>query len=292
MDKPNLKVHTSSLSESISTQLPDRAKKGNKEQSIVDTCWSEIAVKDKLRNKFTKRTERNKKFNPQFTQPAKISLTPSNKKAPKISIVMIKETTKPSIFKHRNSLLADNLKKMRSINEGKNISSHRRNITKTFFEEEKKYEYSNLKEQLQKITFDLDNALGEVQPQKTRRTRKERKLNTMNTSRNSKLIQDNFSFDIELPKKRQTIGEVKSKLQANLKENSRVIGKTGVKDKLNKIVPVHRKCFTRMIQPNGKEEKKTQLINKNKRNMVSDIKKSVNNPSHKKIILNNINKPY
>eukprot|EP00826_Nyctotherus_ovalis_P038184 TRINITY_DN3566_c0_g1_i1.p1 TRINITY_DN3566_c0_g1~~TRINITY_DN3566_c0_g1_i1.p1 ORF type:complete len:226 (-),score=51.20 TRINITY_DN3566_c0_g1_i1:157-834(-) len=206
---------------------------------------------------------------------------------------MIKESAKPSTFKHRNNLLGGDSKTMRSMDQtafesykskfkSRNVNSPPQTTTQSFSESSaRKLEYKSLKEQLQKITLDLDNALCDVsQPLKTRRTRKQRNLNTVNnTSRSSCHVQDDActEWDTKVDKdqtQKQINGEQvrrnvgsnalkghcntareKSKFVTGAKENKATKGK-GAKVG----VAVHRRCLTRMVQGSGKE--KTQLANR------------------------------
>jgi hypothetical protein len=208
---------------------------------------------------------------------------------------MIEESNKPSIssfkYRNRNNVLGCNSKTMRlmdktafemynSKTKGRNIGSPGYNSSMMqSFSSSRRHECNTLREQLQKITVDLDSTLS--QPQKARRTRKERKLNTMtNNSRNgTTVIHDNTSFNnVEKESKlkcKQIIrnsdcshldnhsntARERGKFKLSVKENTKIIlqATSRTNNKLNKVVPVHRRCFTRiqnpMIQSNAKEKK-------------------------------------
>lgn len=298
-------IQSAHLSKNNSTQLPEDSHGHNKEQTLVDICWSGTAVRDKLRSKFIKTTERNKKIFPQSSSvvcSARVSnpMTPSSnskaRKSHRMPIMMVEESVKPTAFKYRNrsNLLGNNAKTMRTVNKtafeaynnrtkGRNIISPIQNSSiMQSFSASRRHDCTNLREQLQKITFDLDTTLN--RPQKARRTRKERKLNTIgNNSRNDKtlLIQNNGSLNTMeaksnlkcVNKKQLTRNSLNNNLEnrsntarekvgnkLSTKENTKLISAPKDNLKLNKIVPVHRRCFTRMIQLNSKEEKKKILL--------------------------------
>eukprot|EP00826_Nyctotherus_ovalis_P009545 TRINITY_DN12524_c0_g1_i3.p1 TRINITY_DN12524_c0_g1~~TRINITY_DN12524_c0_g1_i3.p1 ORF type:complete len:284 (-),score=52.42 TRINITY_DN12524_c0_g1_i3:156-1007(-) len=256
-------------------------------------------------------------------------ITPSSsrkvKKPSKVPIIMVEESAKPRFkFRNRNNVLGGNYKTLQTgdrtaLEMYKNAARNRNfgspiqnSLVMQSFASNKRNESSNLREQLHRITVDLDDALS--QPQKARRTRKERRLNTMaNNSRNGTtlLIQDNVSLNsLEAnpkPKfaKRQPIkspltsletrcNTARAKNNINAKENkiknstkaSEGMHKANAKasSRLNKVVPVHRRCLTRMIQLNDKE-KKTPLLSKpiaNKESLVNEVKKPVHGSVNKK----------
>jgi len=296
----------------------------------LDTCWSGSTVRDKLRSKFIKTTERNKKIFAQTSSaagPARISkpMTPSSNSKPKnthkFPIILIEESIEPSKFKHKNSLLENNLKTIRTVDrtafetynnrtKGRNIKSPIcDNVMMQSFSSSRRHECNTLREQLQKITIDLDNTLS--QPQKARRTRKERRLNTMtNNSRNGTtvLIHDNISINnVETGNKAKCKQELKNAVYNHLdnhnatarektnfklsaKENSKLISQATPRtnSKLNKIVPVHRRCFTRtqapMISLNGKD-KKGQVMGKQVESKIGDIGKPTCSSVNKRNII-------
>lgn len=302
----------------------------------MDTCWSGTTVRSKLKNKFIKTTERNRKiFNPlshSISGSARVSnqITPSSsrkvKKPSKIPVIMVEESAKPTFkFRNRNHVLGGSYKTVqagdrtafelyRNATRGGNVGSPIQNslVVMQSFASNRRNESSNLREQLHRITVDLDDVLN--QPQKARRTRKERRLNTMtNNSRSGTtlFIQENVSLNsLEAnpkPKfaKKQPVkspianlesrcNTAKAKNSLNTKENkmksntktSEGMYKPSAKasSRLNKAAPVHRRCLTRMIQLNDKE-KKTPLLSKpiaNKESLVNEVKKPVHSSVHKK----------
>ena len=159
----------------------------DKEQSIVDTYWSESTTKNKLLTKAQKRIEHARnisQFQVLTNNTSRIKLP--NKKNIRSSVVMIEENVeKPvkSAFKDKFNLPLNTKNLYNSLS--KTVLNSRKNSIQAkgvVQDDVMKTNCNNLKERLKKITLELDRVISKKvnDDEKVRRTRKERTSKVLN----------------------------------------------------------------------------------------------------------------
>eukprot|EP00826_Nyctotherus_ovalis_P015583 TRINITY_DN14441_c0_g1_i1.p1 TRINITY_DN14441_c0_g1~~TRINITY_DN14441_c0_g1_i1.p1 ORF type:complete len:366 (-),score=54.93 TRINITY_DN14441_c0_g1_i1:40-1137(-) len=263
----------------------------NKEQSIVDTYWSESTLKNKLRSKvFTrmKRVRNISQFQASSSDVTRLGKEQAGGKKCRNSVVMIEESVRNPAVAVRNNLPLN----------AKNLTS---STCKTVFNSRKasmqakgtaqkapaarnstarannKTERDDLKQRLQKITLELDRVINKkVNDEKVRRTRKERRASNIGApsvlNKTIVALKDNTSFNILEPKdvkkanaksgnEKAVKSLNKSRIQTHVKENTKVIPKKVEPQAINKSAQCHRRCLTRIEkQSNSKVPAKKQIL--------------------------------
>lgn len=252
----------------------------NKEQSIVDTYWSESTLKNKLRSKvFTrmKRVRNISHFQASSSDVTRLGKEQAGGRKCRNSVVMIEESVRnPAGARNNLPLNAKNLttSTCKTVFNSRKVSMQAKGsiqqppaVRNSTARASNKAERDDLKERLQRITLELDRVINrKVNDEKVRRTRKERRAsNTGIPSALNKTIatlKDNTSFNILEPKdvKKVNVKNAnekavkslnKSKVQAHVKENNKLIPKKTESQAISKNAQCHRRCLTRIEKQNN-----------------------------------------